>query len=163
MSDSGGQRVERVRALWTISGATDAARSMRPSPTDSLERLREPPGVLSKLLVGERAGRLYVFEPGKIEYIESHGNYVKYHAESVEYISRDSIKRLAETLTGSGFLRIERSLLINVRSIVYAQRAGCGTFQFTLASGACLRSGPTFRGEILRVLPLARASSAASG
>jgi DNA-binding LytR/AlgR family response regulator len=155
--------MERVRALWPISGAADPVRSMRPTPIHSLESVRVAPGELPKLLVGERARRLYVFEPGKIEYIESHGNYVKYHADSAEYISRDSIKRLAETLTGSGFLRIERSLLINVRSIVYAQRAACGTFQFTLASGACLRSGPTFRGEILRVLPLARASSAASG
>ena len=67
------------------------------------------------------------------------------------------MKRLADELAALGFIRIERSLLLNVRSILYAQRVGRGTYAFTLSSGSCLYSGATFRHEILRALPLGRA------
>ena len=106
------------------------------------------------VLVGERERRLYVLRSDQIEYVESHGNYVKLHGGGVEYISRDSVKRLANALAGSGFLRIARSLLINIRSIHYAQRASRGSYDFTLRSGAVVRSGCAFRDEILNLLPL---------
>jgi DNA-binding LytR/AlgR family response regulator len=106
------------------------------------------------VLVGERERRLYVLRSDEIEYVESHGNYVKLHGVGVEYISRDSVKRLAEALAGSGFLRIARSLLVNIRSIDYAQRASRGSYDFTLRSGAVVRSGSAFRDEILNLLPL---------
>ncbi len=111
---------------------------------------------LPRLLVGERQHRLYVLDPEKIEYIESHGNYVRFHIGDTDYISRDSVKRLAGTLADRGFVRIERSLLLNLRAILYAQRVGRGTYSFTLVSGSCLHSGATYRHEILRVLPLAQ-------
>lgn len=107
------------------------------------------------VLVGERERRLYVLRSDEIEYVESHGNYVKLHGAGPEYISRDSVKRLAGALAGSGFLRIARSLLVNIRCIRYAQRAGRGSYDFTLLSGAVVRSGSAFRDEILNLLPLA--------
>jgi DNA-binding LytR/AlgR family response regulator len=110
------------------------------------------------LLVGEREHRLYILKPERIDYVQAHGNYVKFHVARAEYISRDSVKRLSMALADSGFIRIERSLLINVLAICYAQRAGRGTFAFTLLSGACLRSGSSYREEILRVLPLTQMS-----
>jgi len=107
------------------------------------------------LLIGERDRRLYVLGPEKIDYIEADGNYVKFHVGSIDYIARNSVKRLAVMMAQSGFFRIERSLLVNVRAISYVQRAGRGTYSFTLLSGACLHSGAKFRDHILRVLPLA--------
>jgi DNA-binding LytR/AlgR family response regulator len=114
-------------------------------------------GGLSKVLIGEREHRLYLLAPGQVDYIESHGNYVEFHAGALVFISRDSIKRLSRVLAGSGYLRIQRTLLLNYRSIVYAQRAKHGRFAFTLSSGACLCSGARYRAGILKVLPLTRA------
>lgn len=112
-------------------------------------------GVKPKLLVGERQHRFYPLDPKKIDYIEADGNYVTIRTGNVEYISRDSIKRLATELAELGFVRIERSLLMNTRAVLYAEMAGHGAFAFTLTSGACLHSSATYRDEILRVLPLA--------
>jgi len=107
-------------------------------------------------LVGEREHRLYPLDPFEIDYIESAGNYVTYHLAGIEYIARDSIKRLGEVLVAAGFLRIERSLLLNVRAIAYAQPLGHGSFVFTLVSGAHLHSGHAYRDTILAALPLRR-------
>lgn len=114
--------------------------------------LRQPDGL--QFLVGERQHRLYPLELGKIDYIEAHGNYVTIRSGNSDYIRRDSIKRLAASLAERGFVRIERSLLLNVRAVAYAQVAGHGCFAFTLSSGACIQSSSSYRDAILSVLPL---------
>ncbi len=63
---------------------------------------------------------------------------------------------MATLLRPAGFVRIERSVLLNVRAIAYAQPNGRGTFAFTLVSGARLDSGHTYRDTILATLPLRR-------
>ena len=109
------------------------------------------------LLVGERGHRLYPLDPLEIDYVRSAGNYVTYHRASVEYIARDSIKRLEPVLAPAGFMRIERSLLLNVRAIAYAEPVGRrGSFVFTLTTGVSLHSGQGYRDTILATLPLRR-------
>jgi two-component system LytT family response regulator len=119
-----------------------------------------PPGVSGAgrplYLVGEREHRLYPLDPLEIDYVQSTGNYVTHHLGGVEYIARDSIKRLNTVLAPAGFVRIERSLLLNIRAIAYAQPVGHGSFVFTLASGARLHSGHAYRDMILAALPLRR-------
>jgi two-component system, LytTR family, response regulator len=115
------------------------------------------------ILIGEREHRLYPLEPHKIDYIESAGNYVKYRVATTEYIARESIKRLHGLLRPRGFVRIERSLLLNIRAIAYSQPSGRSTFAFTLISGAQLHSGPSYRDTILDALPLRRCASPRGG
>lgn len=110
----------------------------------------------STVLVGERQHRLYLLDPGRIEYVEAEGNYVIFHAAAREYCSRDTLKRLELTLQPCGFLRIENSLLLNVGAIDYAVPFGRGRFTFTLRSGITLRSTVTYRAGILKRLPLVR-------
>jgi two-component system, LytTR family, response regulator len=107
-----------------------------------------------RFLVGERLRRLYPLDPRSIDYIEADGNYVTLRAGKAEYLSRDSIKRLALQLADLGFMRIERSLLLNASAVAYAEVARHGTFAFTLNSGVCLHSSAAYRNSILRVIPL---------
>jgi two-component system, LytTR family, response regulator len=109
---------------------------------------------LPRFLVGERQRRLYPLDPKSIDYIEADGNYVTLRAGKVEYLSRDSIKRLAMQLAQLGFIRIERSLLVNAAAVLYAEVAGHGTFALTLSSGVCLHSSAAYRDSLLRIIPL---------
>jgi two-component system LytT family response regulator len=110
--------------------------------------------VSPRFLVGERQRRLYPLDPKSIDYVEADGNYVTLRAGNVEYLRRDSIKRLSMQLAEFGFIRIERSLLVNAASVLYAEVAGHGTFALTLSSGACLHSSAAYRDSIFRVIPL---------
>jgi two-component system LytT family response regulator len=139
-----------TRAHFRLSCA--ASRSGRFS-SDSSELGREVP-VSPRFLVGERQRRLYPLDPKSIDYIEADGNYVTLRAGKVEYLSRDSIKRLSTQLAGLGFIRIERSLLVNAAAVLYAEAAGHGTFAWTLSSGVCLHSSAAYRDSILRIIPL---------
>jgi two-component system LytT family response regulator len=123
------------------------------SSSKSSELSRAVP-VSPRFLVGERLRRLYPLDPKSIDYIEADGNYVTLRAGKTEYLSRDSIKRLSMELAELGFMRIERSLLVNAAAVLYAEVAGHGTFALTLSSGACLYSSAAYRESILRIIPL---------
>lgn len=116
--------------------------------------IRTQAPVPPRFLVGERKRKLYPLDPKSIDYIEADGNYVTLRVGQVEYLSRDSVKRLSVQLEPIGFVRIGRSLLLNVAAISYAEVAGHGSFALTLTSGTCLHSSAGYREEILRVIPL---------
>jgi two-component system LytT family response regulator len=105
-----------------------------------------------QLLAAERERRLYLLDPQKIDYIESYGNYVRMWSGSSSYISRDCVKDLAVLLATAGFVRVQRSKLVNLRAVAYIERPGHGIFMFTLTNGTRLESTPTYRSDILRAV-----------
>jgi len=136
--------IGRVRQRYIVEQAAQAqlARGI-------LEFLGRRP----KILVGERQRRLYPLNIEKIDYIEADGNYVIIRASNTEYISRDTIKRLTADLAAFGFVRIDRSILLNIRAVEFAESVGHGALAFTLSSGTCLYSSKTYRNAILSILP----------
>jgi two-component system LytT family response regulator len=136
--------IGRVRELCILEWAAQA-----PLTRGMLELLGRRP----KILVGERQHRLYPLNIEKIDYIEADGNYVTIRAADTDYIRRDTIKRLTAELTAFGFMRIDRSILLNIRAVEFAEPVGHGTLAFTLCSGTCLYSSKTYRNAIFSVLP----------
>jgi two-component system LytT family response regulator len=157
-ADRFARAIERARAHEQPAAGWLPAAPLRQTPTagnDASYHL-DP---CSRLLVGEREHRLYPLEPDRIDFIESAGNYVTINSGSAQYISRDSIKRLSDVLACHGFIRIERSLLMNIRSVLYVERLGRGSFAFTLSAGPRLQSSATYREQIMRTLRLGQLPS----
>ena len=145
MSDSRGRfRARKLPSRHTSSSYSTA------SPRPELECDRP------FVLIAEREQRLYPVQPRRIDYVESAGNYVRFHVEECEYIARESMKRLEAILGPAGFVRIERTLLLNILAISFVETVGHGAFAFTLSNGVRLHSGPAYRETILRALPLRR-------
>jgi two-component system LytT family response regulator len=137
------QAIERVRRRLD-PGQNDNAHSI----SQLLRILRRPP-----MLVGERLHRLYPLHIEQVDYIEADGNYVTIRVGDDQYLSRNSIKRLAAELAEFDFVRIDRSILLNIRAVRFAEPIGHGMLAFTLSSGACLHSSRRYREAILQVLP----------
>jgi DNA-binding LytR/AlgR family response regulator len=110
---------------------------------------QQPNDRLPHQLTGERAQRLYFIEPEAIDYIESEANYVALHVGDEHYLARNTVKHLAGVLAPLGFVRIERSLLVNLRKVAFAERLDRGAFAFTLRTGRRLVSSGTYRQGIL--------------
>ena len=142
--------VAMERARQRFNGASPGYGSL----TSRSSELNRTMPVSPRFLVGERQRRLYPLDPKSIDYIEADGNYVTLRAGKMEYISRDSVKRLSIQLAELGFIRITRSLLVNAAAVSYAELAGHGTFSLTLTSGVCLHSSAAYRDSILRIIPL---------
>jgi len=113
------------------------------------------PGSPTRLLA-EKSRRLHFIEPTLIECIEADGNYVVVHTDTEHYIARSTLKHLSATLAPLGFLRIERSLLINLPRVAFIEKLGDGCYAFTLRSGRRLVSGVAYREGIQKEIRCAQ-------
>ena len=113
-------------------------------------------------IAAERAHRLYFLEPESIDYIESEANYVALHIGEERYLARNTLKHLTDVLAPLGFVRIERSLLLNLRRVAFAERLERGSFAFILRSGHRLVSSITYRKGILNEMRYSRKRKSSS-
>jgi two-component system LytT family response regulator len=100
-------------------------------------------------ITGERAQRLYSIDAEAIDYVESDANNVAFHVDDDKYLAHNSLKHLAGMLAPLGFVRIEHSVLLNLRKVAFAQPLDRGAFVFTLRNGRRLVSSRRYRKGIL--------------
>ena len=103
-------------------------------------------------LIAEKGNRLYFLEPRVIEYIESNGNYMTLHTAADKFVMRHTLKSLAAAVKPLGFMRIDRSTLLNIAQVAFAERIDKGRFAFTLRSGGQVVSCSAYRRTILAEL-----------
>lgn len=100
-------------------------------------------------ITAEKAQRLYCIDAEAIDYVESEANSVALHVDDEKYLARNTLKHLAGVLEPLGFVRIEHSVLLNLRRVAFAQRLDRGAFVFTLRNGRRLISNSRYRKAIL--------------
>jgi two-component system LytT family response regulator len=130
-----GRAKERLRAR----PADEASRQI----LSLLETLAAPRRYLKRLAV-RTAGRTVFLDVGDVEWIEAAENYVQIHAGRSAHLLHVAISTLEKSLDPEVFLRIHRSLIVNVRAIRELQPALHGEYAVTLQSGVRLESGRTY-------------------
>jgi two-component system LytT family response regulator len=80
-----------------------------------------------------------------IEWIEAAGVYVTLHISGKEFLYRTSLGDLVQTLDPSRFLRIHRSAIVNIESIVQLEPLSHGEFEVLLKDGSHPRASRTYR------------------
>lgn len=80
-----------------------------------------------------------------IDWIESAGVHVVLHAAGAEFLHRVPIGELADLLDPQVFVRVHRSLIVNVDSIVQLEPLSHGEFEVVLRDGARRRVSRTYR------------------
>lgn len=103
-------------------------------------------------LVFRTSGRLVFLDLDDIDWIEASANYVRLNANSESYLVRESIGRLSERLDRERFVRIHRSVIVNVRRIKELQSCNAGEYIAVLKSGKKLPCSRGFRGELERYI-----------
>jgi len=59
-------------------------------------------------------GRILFINPGDVVAVHADGNYVLLQRDSSSYLLRESISVVAQKLEPYGFIRIHRSVLVNI-------------------------------------------------
>jgi DNA-binding LytR/AlgR family response regulator len=136
-------RVHHTPPSASRSSESDMAASIQRTLRRLVEFSRAP-----QVLVGEKARKFYFIDPNMVEYVEADGNYVNIHTATDRYVTRNTLKSLAATVRVLGFIRIERSRLINLHQVAFLERLRHGRYAFTLRSGEKVISGPSYRGSI---------------
>ena len=114
--------------------------------------------------VSGRRGRLVIRCEGKVvflrtsevEWIEAAANYVRIHAGTRVYSVRDKIGDFLKTLAPETFVRIHRSIVVNLDAVAEIQSDGGGECVVVLRSGKELSLGRTYRGALDELLHSSR-------
>jgi len=105
-----------------------------------LETIASPQRALKRLAV-RSAGKTVFVDIEDIDWVEAAENYVQIHAGRAEHLLHVTMNTLEKSLDPELFLRIHRSVIVNVRRIKELQPAMHGEYVITLANGVRLQSG----------------------
>jgi len=108
-----------------------------------LEIIASPRRSLRRLAV-RSAGKTIFVDVGDIDWIEAAENYVQLHAGRAEHLLHVTMNTLEKSLDSEMFLRIHRSVIVNVRRIKELEPVTHGEYLVTLANGVRLQSGRMF-------------------
>ena len=98
-------------------------------------------------------GRILFFTTDEIDWIEAASNYVKLFSNGKGHLVRHTMNEMEKKLNPGHFLRIHRSIIVNVKKIRGVQPCNSGEFIVTLVSGKELPSSRGYRenvGSLLR-------------
>lgn len=98
-------------------------------------------------LVIRSAGKIVLFNPEEIDWIEASANYIRIHAGAREYVVRDTMANIEKRL-GGRFLRIHRSIIVNVERVRTLAASNNAESALILADGKELPVGRSRRGQV---------------
>ena len=106
---------------------------------------------LQSIEIKEKGRTIYI-KIDDIHYFETHGNYVKIHCAQKTQLYRNTLQDLENQLDKQNFLRIHRSILINIFYIHKVKYCGNNQFKFTLKNKIELLSSRSYKEEIQQFL-----------
>ena len=112
-----------------------------------LESIVSPPRWLKRIAV-RAAGRTLLVDTGEIDWIGAAENYVELHAGRACHLVHVPMNTIERRLDPEVFLRIHRSLIVNVTRVRELQPAAHGEYVLTLAGGVRLQSGRAYSEQV---------------
>ncbi len=82
--------------------------------------------------------RILFLKPEEIARVEAAGNYVLLHSGKEQHIIRETMSAMEARLASAGFMRISRSVIVNLAFIREIQPAGSGRYSLLLKNGTRL-------------------------
>jgi two-component system, LytTR family, response regulator len=105
-----------------------------------------------KRLVVKAAGRVVFLETDEIDWIEAEGNYVRLKVGTESYLMREAIGRIAQRLDPDRFVRIHRSIIVNVSKIKELQPCNRGEYMVILKDGKELSCSRGYRSKLHQLI-----------
>jgi two-component system LytT family response regulator len=112
-----------------------------------LETVASPRRPIKRLAV-RSAGKTIFAEVEDIDWIEAAENYVQLHCGKTDHLLHMPISTLEKSLDPEVFLRIHRSIIVNVGRIRQLEPGAHGEYVITLRSGARVRSSRTYNDRL---------------
>ena len=115
-----------------------------------LAELRPVPKPLERLAV-KTSGRVIFVKLADIDYIEAAHNYVELHVDKQSHLLRETLNSIEARLPEDKFVRISRSVIVNIERIKELQPLFYGEYTVTLHNGARLTLSRRYRDKLTRL------------
>ncbi len=126
------------------SGVTAGGQGLEQSVRALLDDLRQARAHAQRLIV-KSGGRVFFVPVAEIDWVQAAGNYVELHAGTERHLWRETMQSLVARLDPEHFVRIHRSVLVNMRQVRHVDIGESGEYAVTLQSGRTLPVGRAFR------------------
>lgn len=141
---------ERFEAAMARVKSRLDERSMREFGQRMLRMVSNAPARERRLdrLVVKSGGTTRFVRVLDIEWIEAAGVYVNLHVAGKELLYRAALHELAEKLDPMRFVRIHRSAIVNIESVLQLEPISHGEFEVVLKGGSRSRISRTYRAQL---------------
>jgi len=109
------------------------------------------PGFAARLVIKTK-GRIVFLNSEDIDWVEAAANYVRLNAGGESYLFRETISRTSERLNPNHFIRIHRSVIVNVRRIKELIPVNSGEYVVVLKSGKELSCSRGYRANLQQMI-----------
>ncbi len=99
-------------------------------------------------LVVKSGGNTRFIRVAEIDWIEAAGVYVNLHIGDQQLLYRAALHELAERLDPRRFVRVHRSAIVNIESILQLEPVSHGEFDVVLKNGARTRVSRSYRAQL---------------
>jgi two-component system LytT family response regulator len=132
--------LDRIRHRESSAGAQQAQVAV-------LAELKPPTKPLDRLAV-KTGGRIIFVKVNDVDYIESAHNYVELHVEKQSHLLRETLNAIEARLPADKFLRISRSVIVNIERVKELQPLFYGEYNVTLHNGVRLTLSRRYRDKL---------------
>lgn len=94
----------------------------------------------------------FLIRPDRIHWIESERNYVRIHLDNRSYLLRETLGHLEDRLDSEQFVRINRSIIVNIDRIKELQSHNKSDYRVILDNEKSWIWGRRFRENLTRLL-----------
>jgi two-component system LytT family response regulator len=116
-----------------------------------LETLRSERAHPDRFLV-RAANHLYFVREADVEWVDAADNYVRLHAGGRAHFVRDTMKSFAAKLRPDRFVRVHRSIIINLDHIQRLEPHGHGEYLITMRDGSRVTSSRSYSQQLQELL-----------
>jgi two-component system LytT family response regulator len=125
------------KALQRAREQLQSEQKLDPKLASLLTHLRAGTPAGARILV-KSPDRILFLKPDEIDHVEAAGNYVVLHTGKERHILRETMSAMEARLEASGFMRINRSVIVNLSRVREVQPIAGGQFSLMLKNGARL-------------------------
>jgi two-component system, LytTR family, response regulator len=115
-----------------------------------LESIRAPVHAERFLVRGPT--HLYFVRAHEVEWIDAAANYVRLHAGGRVHFVRGTVKSIEERLEPDKFVRVHRSMIVNLDFVKRLEPSEHGEYVITMQDGARIRSSRTYNTQLRAAL-----------
>jgi two-component system LytT family response regulator len=112
-----------------------------------LAELKPPTKPLERLAV-KTGGRVIFLKLDEIDYIEAAHNYVELHVQKQSHLLRETLNSIEARLPAEKFVRISRSVMVNIERVKELQPLFYGEYTVTLHNGTRLTLSRRYRDKL---------------
>jgi two-component system LytT family response regulator len=130
------QRLDQ--ALIRVSEKLEKS-GLEPQLRTFLETLRSERAYPDRFLV-RTTNHLYFVREADIEWVDAADNYVRLHANGRAHFVRDTMKAFVAKLHPDRFLRVHRSVIVNINHVLKLEPHGHGEYVLSMRDGSRVTS-----------------------